>query len=834
MNRLALACATRPWVPIAAVLSAGVATESFAQDDAGVRLDEESRLEDMIEQVVVTARKRSEQIQDVPVAVTALTSDEIANFGIGDLSDVSKIAAGLIFDSEFARGSNRPVIRGQANILGASGVSYFIDGLYVSGSIDDYDLSNVERIEVVKGPQSALYGRNTYSGAINIVSRRAPETAAAEVSLQMAQADQYQVAAALSGPLGETVSAGVNVRYYERGGPFTNEYDDSEIGAQQSRSMSAFVELNPNDRLSILARAYTGRRDDGQPPVASTRYFDNNCYTDNGALYAGAGRYYCGVVEPVPIDTDWTVQVPEAEDSDSHTRIGVRADLDLTDTMTLTWIAGASERDEVFVIDGDYQPTSFHVSNFTPNGFPFGGFADGPPFLYAYVGDMTDFTFANATDTETASQELQLSFEGGRARGMLGVYYYSEDSTTRDIREVSQAQQGLAAANWAVEFARMRAICAASFLCESMAPFFGSTIVVPRDVNDISIVNTAVFGMASFDLGDGVGFTLEGRFQDEEIEQHAIVQDLGSPPDAEVRTNASFDGFLPRATIDWRPTDTSLVYALYAVGTKPGGFNSTVAIEAGIPTYDEEEARSFELGYKTVLADGQVTANLAWFSNEIQGYQLTQNVQAGQNATSATVNAGDADISGFEAEVTARPEAMPGVTLRLNYAWTDPEYSQGYDQNEGLLLDVADDGLTNCSTGKQFPEVESCTGNAKFGSIAGKQVPRTANHQLFADAEVRRPMDNGWEWYAGASYIFESSKFAQVHNEAETGDTTLVNLRGGLVSDRYDVRLWARNVGGETTPYNVLRYAEAAAFRRNFAIAHRPDTQVGVTLTARW
>ena len=823
MNRRTFAPAIRPWVPIALMLPLGIATESSAEESAGI-----------IEEVVVTARKRTEGLQDVPVAVTALTSDQIAEFGIQDLSDVSKITAGLIFDSEFARGSNRPVIRGQANILGESGVSYFIDGLYVSGSIDDYDLSNVERIEVVKGPQSALYGRNTYSGAINLVTRSAGESMAGEVSLQMAQFDQYQVTAALAGPLSATVSAGVNVRHFERGGPFTNEYDDSEIGEQQSQSISAFVELNPNDRLSILARAYRGKRDDGQPPVAATRYFDNNCYPDDGGYYGGAGRYYCGVVEPGPINTDWRVQVPEAGDTDDQTHIGFRADLGLTDSMTLTWIAGMVDREESFVIDGDYQPTSFHVANFTPSGYPYGGFADGPPFLYTIFGSMSDFTFATATETEALSQEVQLAFDAGRSRGLLGVYYYSEDRGTRDVREVSAGQQALAAANWEAELARLQAICAANPFCESMAFFFSPMIVVPRDVNDIAITNTALFGMVSFDLGETVGLTFEGRFQDEEIEQHAVVQDLGSAPADPVTAKAGFDGFLPRVTVDWRPNDRSLVYALYAAGTKPGGFNGTVAIEAGIPTYDEEEARSFELGYKTVLADGQITANLAWFSNEIEGYQLTQNVQAGQNATSATVNAGDADISGFEAEVTARPTTMPGVTLRLNYAWTDPEYSQGYDQNEGLLLDVADDGLTNCSTGRQFPEVETCTGNAKFGSIAGKQVPRTANHQLFADVEVRRPMDNGWEWYVGANYAFESSKFAQVHNEAETGDTTVVNLRGGLVSDRYDVRLWARNVGGEDTPYNVLRYAEPQAFRRNFAVAHRPDTQVGVTVTARW
>ena len=816
-------------VAVAALAAASLAPIAAAAEDAATADS------DQIEEIIlVTARKRSESIQDVPVAVTALTAEQIADFGVRDLADVSKVTAGLIFDSEYARGSNRPVIRGQANILGDSGVSYFIDGVYAAGPIDDYDLSTVERIEVVKGPQSALYGRNTYSGAINVVTRRAAEAMGGEVTVEAAQDDQYLVRGALSGPLSDVFAGGVNVRHYERGGPFTNAYDGSEIGSQESQSVAAFLEFEPSERVFIRGRAYVGRRDDGQPPVTATRYLDNNCFLDDGSLYGGAGRYYCGVVEPRPINTDWTVQVPEMEDSDDNAQLSLRVDVDLSDAVTLTSITGSQDRTSRFVIDGDYLPTSFQVSNFTPNGFPFGGFADGPPFLYAYVGSMTDFTFASEDVVEGFSQEFQIAFDTETVRGLIGAYYYSEDGTSRDIREVSAAQRGLAAANFGRELGRMQGVCAASFLCESMTPFFGPTIDVPRDVNAIEVTNTAVFGMVSFDMGEQLGLTLEGRFQDEEISQRAVIQNLGSPAEPPVEAEAAFDGFLPRITLDWRPADDSLVYLLHASGTKPGGFNSTVAIEAGIPTYDEEEAKSFEIGYKTVLAGGRITANLAAFMNQVEGYQLTQNVRAGQNATSATVNAGDADITGFEAEITAMPATMPGLTLRLNYAWTDPEFTRGVDQNEGLLLDVADDGLTNCSTGKQFAEVEDCTGNARFGSIVGRQVPRTANHQLFADVELRRALANGWAWYAGVNYAHESSKFAQVHNQAETGGATLVNVRLGAVTERLAIRLWARNVTGEDTPYNVLRYAEPEAFRRNFAIAHRRDTHVGLTVSTRW
>ncbi|MCY3795506.1 MAG: Plug domain-containing protein, partial [Gammaproteobacteria bacterium] len=96
--------------------------------------------EAVLEEVLVTARKLEESLQETPVAVTAISASQIEELGLSGLADISKITAGLIFDSEFGRGANRPVIRGQANILADSGVSYFIDGVYISGSIDDYDL----------------------------------------------------------------------------------------------------------------------------------------------------------------------------------------------------------------------------------------------------------------------------------------------------------------------------------------------------------------------------------------------------------------------------------------------------------------------------------------------------------------------------------------------------------------------------------------------------------------------------------------------------------------------------------------------------------------------
>ena len=770
-----------------------------------------------IEEILVTARKRTETLQDTPVAVTAVTADQIQDYGIQSLADISKMTAGLLFDSEFTRGANRPVIRGQANILGASGVSYFIDGVYISGSIDDYDLNDVERVEIVKGPQSALYGRNTYSGAINLVTRSPSDEMRAAVEAQIADDEEVLVRASISGPISDTVAGGLTLRHYEMGGHVTNQFDGKDIGEQQSRSISGLLEFTPNERLSIRTRAYYSEREDGQPALFATRRDDNNCFQDNGGFYGGANRYYCGTIEPGHVNLDWPIQAPDAGLNEELLQLSLKLDYQLNENWALTYIGGYGDRDYDELYDADYSPTSFHATPFTPRGIPLGG-----P-VWGWVGFMVDFTFDTVQSNRDVSHELQLSFDFDRVSGMFGVYSLNSDFSTRDDRDLTDAQRALGAAN---QGAVGQAICDANPACFVMVPLFAPNFSVSRNSRSLDIENMAAFAMVSFDLTEDVGLTLEGRYQDEDIDTKLIAQNLGSPAGNPVRASDSFDGFLPRATLDWRPTDNHLLYLTYAEGTKPGGFNDATAIQAGLPIYDEEDATSIELGLKSVLANGRLLANLALFFNEVEGYQLTQNVQFGARASSATVNAGDADITGIEAELAFVP--TDEVTLRLNYAWTDAEFTEGFDQNEGALLDYADDSLANCSTGDQFPDVAGC--QSLFGAIDGKQVPRTSEHQAFADFEYRRPLNGGWEWYGGLSYIYESSKFAQVHNLAETGDVSMLNARLGLVNDRYSVRVFGRNLTGEESAYAVLRYLEAATYGRAFVVAPRRDTYFGLSL----
>ena len=787
-----------------------------------------------LEEIFVTARKQEENIQEVPVAITAIGSEAISQLGLQDLSDISKLTAGLVFDNEFSRVSNRPVIRGQANILGDSGVAYFIDGVYVSGAISAYDLNDVERVEVVKGPQSALYGRNTYSGAINLITKSPGSEFSGNVRLDAAEDDEYEASVSLRGPIVDgKVGGGITARYYENGGAFQNTFDNTPIGEQESKSISGVLHFTPTDALDIRLRGYYAELRDGQPPLFGTSAADNNCYFDDGSLYRGGGRYYCGVIKSQPIASDWRVQAPDAQQSNDDLQTSLNIRYDVNERWRVSSTTGYNDSEETFIVEADYQPIAFPTAIFarvplipTP--------PTPPPWPYLMINGTIDFTFATLTETDDWSQELRLEFDGDRVDFLVGAYYFDQSVTSTSIRELPPDAQAIANAN---RTARVASACAQIPTCLFGIPQGPATISVPRNVSELGIENKAIFALVGFDLSDALRLTLEARYQEEELTQDSVAQNLGGAPTVNPRQKAKFDSTSPRVTIDWKLNDNSLLYALYAQGTKPGGFNSVDAAQGGIPTYEEEEVDSFEIGSKNVLLDGQLVANLALYYNEIAGYQLSQNVSlpALGRTTSATVNAGDAEVMGAELELSYRPAAVSGLALTLNYAYTDPTFSKGFDENQGVLNDVLDDRLVNCSTGDQFPDVAGC--QSAFGSIKDKQIPRTAEHQAYFDVELRRPLPvtGGWDILAGANYSYESSKYAQVHNLAETGDTSLVNARVGIVSDKYSVILYGRNLTGEDSVPNVLRYADGALdLRRSFVASQRRDTNFGLTFEVKF
>ena len=786
--------------------------------------------------IVVTARRRAETLQEVPTTVAVTTSETIDRLGLDDLSDIAETTPGLVFDDSFGRDGNRPVIRGQANILGDSGVAFFIDGIYFTGSLADYDVDTIERIEVVKGPQSALYGRNTYSGAINIISKAPGDVWEGRVQADIAEHDFYEITAGVRGPITDALSLGLNGRYYEFGGEFINQFDGEEIGEEQSYSASAILRYDDGGPFRAQLRGYFNRTDDGQPAIFAQGTEANNCFFDRGALYGGGGRYFCGTIRPGEVNTDFARQFANPEDVglefDTY-NVSLRLEADLTDQLQLISLTGYNNREGTTRTDGDYSPTSFQTAVFArfPAGAPVGFGAAGPLFPFGFVGTTVDFSFANRSEVEDYSQELRLQYESDFFDAILGGYYFRQNNDNFGIRTVPDDAPARAGQSFGIAFGNELALCGANPNCARVAPFFGPSTPNARDENLLDIENRAIFGAVTFHITDKFDIGIEGRYSEEEIEQVAFDFDEGDPRgDAVAEVSETFKEFTPRILASYEATPSNLLYAIYAEGQKPGGFNGPLAIAAGAPTFDAEDNKSYEIGSKNSFLDGTLVFNAAGFFTEIEGYQLTQNISVPPNQVSTVVNAGDAEIIGLELELLARPSR--NFTVTANYALADTEFTSGFDENQGVLNDVADDGLVNCSTGDEFPDVGGC--QSAFGSIEGRRIPRAPVHRVFADVGYQVPLGSSdWELFAGANVTLTSTSFAQVHNQAETGDSTVVDLRAGFASDRFKVQAYVDNVTDEDAVQQIIRYADANAnFRRSFIAGLRPGRRFGVILTA--
>ena len=780
-------------------------------------------------EIIVTARKVSENLQEVPTAVAVVTSDTIDLLAIDTAADLSKLTAGLTFDDSLGRDANRPVIRGQANILGNSGVAIFIDGIYFTGSIADYNIDNIERIEVVKGPQSALYGRNTYSGAINIISKTSADRFEGQVQVDVAEHERFDVTANLRAPVTDALSAFVSGRFFDFGGEYTNLFDGEKVGKQRSYSIAGGFAFDNGGPFTAQVRTYYNKTDDGQPAIFSTSVNDNNCLFDRGSFYQGRGRYFCGTIKPRAINTDYSRQFADGVDVGLEVdtfNASLRLDYELDDRLTLTSLTGYNKVDNTLRTDGDYGPTSFQPTTFAT--FPVGGGTG----LGIVNGTPTDFSFASNSVTEDASQELRLTYQGDRFDFLVGGYYFDQSDDSRDIRVLPADATARALAN---SEARRRALCSParrcffSFLTD---PAGATNVIVPRNRNDLDIRNIAVFGSVSFEVTDTLTIGVEGRYSEERIRQMAISQDLGGPVTRTTSAEETFKKFTPRVLLDWQATPDNLVYAIYAEGQKPGGFNGALAIEAGQPVFEPEDVTAYEIGSKNSFLDGVLTANLALFYNQIEGYQLTQTVFLPPNRISSIVNAGDADIIGAELEFVVRPSR--NFTFTANYSLADSEFQNGVDENQGVLDDVADDGLVNCSTGDQFPNSPGC--QSLFGSIAGKSIPRAPVHQAFMDFDFRFPIGSSdWDFFTGANVSLISSSFAQVHNLAKTGDAVVIDARAGFRNETFRIQVYVKNLNDEDAVSQILRYADAdASFQRSFVAGLRPGRRFGIVGAVRF
>ena len=828
--------------PIALAVSAALATSlqvstAFAQDS-----------ESMLEEVMVTARKREESLAETPIAITAISAAEIQAGAFKSLVDVQKTAPGLFVETmnnENARTVLMPRFRGvtfDATSPLQRTSSVFVDGLIVSSGLHSLPITQVERIEVIKGPQSALFGRNTYSGAINIITRRPGDELKGGIEVDYGAKSKGSTTGYIEGPITSNLGARATFSYTDKEGHYDNAFVEGQrLGDEETLAYGLMLDFNPTEDLNIMVRASSYEDDDGPGAYAVVGGLaeHNFCAEPTPAI----NSFSCFFVNGLESAYKGSVNIPNAIGASSSADVFSKATGQLRDASG-NW-AGLSG-------DG-YAPIGDHsFDDLSHNGF--GKSGDGERFGAIVSWDMTDSLNLNVAYGK--NEDDYVLFHDFDAAGAFGFHVYNARVTEDETFEVrlSGTSDRL---NWSIGATQVEMSSKAhgGFYDQYFGDFSGSAGYWFADIRNpdtafslIEADTTGIFASVDFSITDKLDLTLEVRRQEDEINDPNVNAAAGKNI-----APAEFKSTLPRVVLKYQLNDNHMLYANYSEGTLPGGFNPEVASKLTTPeqistfnadtpgigeTYEEETLKNYEAGWKYSSNDGRLAMSLAVFHME-----RADQVYSGFGVIPADVScSGDTDGDGVPNTETCTvafsgngtSSDIDGLEIDFNYRVID-----------SLLLQAAV-GYTKAEI-SDFPANGDCGDfNDVFGpglSCAGQQAARYPEWigSLIATYDFDTPMGGA---YVRGEYFYTGSYYDEVTNLTKIPDATEVNVRVGLRMDNgISLEAYVSNLTDEDAPTggnniaDTSKYVRDTTFAYNFAVESvhihmRDQREAGVRL--RW
>ena len=662
--------------------------------------------QNIIEEILVTARKRTENLQEVPAAVSAFSGEELLDRGVDNIVEVARLTPNVTINETngLIAGAVQVFIRGIGNDPGFDqGVGIYVDDVYLNrtggGLLEVYD---VERIEVLKGPQGNLYGRNTTGGALKYVSREPDNETRIRLEGKYGEDNLVKMRASFSGALVEdSLFASFAVAKMDHDGYQTNTYDGSEYAAQDKLAMRGTLIWEAADSLQFKLVGDM-MRDDSDPYVP-TRVAVNLGGPAGlgafGALLGTANAFVPGMAYLAPgemLDTSLPAHVDDVNTAfvtggfDEYKRdtngVSLTVDWDLNDVWSLKSITGLRTTD-------------------THNPFDFDGSHQ------VFINTLQEW------DTEDITQELQLNYASDNVNAVLGFYYL--DGEFENVSLTTQTPL-------------LRLL---------------TSHVKHTHQDDRTEKSTSVYANVDWDLNEQWQISLGGRYTTDkkEIDQIAdvtLTQHIAmfarlpgleqaplvlSPFGAFIAPNLPFFNFFlphrdlmgniiglgnmetvttypenkigkdkwseftPSGKLSFRASENTLLYAGISTGFKSGGFTFT-GRAYNAATYEPETVTTYSVGLKTTLADGSLRFNAEAFLNDYQDKQFTVISLDEQTGTlvQQNDNAGKVETRGFEFEMLWLPP-VDGMAVNLNLGYLDVKVKELIDEvSPGVLGNVAD------------------------------------------------------------------------------------------------------------------------------------------------
>ena len=585
-----------------------------------------------LEEVVVTASKRAQSLQDVPITVTAFSDQVIQEAGINNASDLAVLTPSLTITTNINPTTAAFRIRGigtaQSDIALEPSVGLFIDDVYLSRSgLGMSDLNDIERIEVLQGPQGTLYGKNTNAGAVSIFTKN-PNLEAFEgyVETSVGDYDLRKLTASASGPLSETIAYRITGNVHEKDGYMENSAGDDLNGADDWHVIAKLL-YAPTDTLSFL---FNGSHVDR----------DTNC--------CGADAVQGDVVNAelasreLPTDKNDPFDYKVATDLDGKFK---------SDTDALSLVVG---------YDHDWGD----IKSITAWGE-----SDGSATRDVDLSQLdVIYQYDGVSSGDSFSQELRYASEiDGPLSYQLGLFYYQ--STTKGGNNQPWTFLGEDIITVGSQTPELEALIPAGIPLAFVAQP-GDSI---RAKVKLDTENVAVFGQTTWEINDrwrttgGLRWTYEQKDADllvavdstslsTAVTGQSLLTSVTTPIDDDFTRDTSDINWLLTTSYDM--FDDTMVFGRVATGSKSGGFN-TVNGTAAEREFDDETTISYEAGVKSTLLDARLRVNASAFYTEIEDYQIQQQLDTGIGTRVA--NQGDVETSGIDLNLEALP--LPNLTL---------------------------------------------------------------------------------------------------------------------------------------------------------------------------
>ncbi|MES1973779.1 MAG: TonB-dependent receptor [Pseudomonadota bacterium] len=582
--------------------------------------------------ILVTARRQSERLQDVPIAVTAFSADALANRSVDTLDQIAKYTPNIRFDGAAAlSGGNynatvfiRGVGQNDFAIFSDPGVGFYVDDVYYARSIGSVlDAVDLDSVQVLRGPQGTLFGKNTIGGAVLITTGQ-PNTHefSGKIEGTYGSFNRADLKGYVNIPIiADKVALRISASTINRDGYVKRLIDGGTEGNRNADSIRAKLRIQASDDLTIdIGGDYTRARENSAPSkliaVANAPGITGTPFLTNYNLYVAPGLNITAPNGLKTLNASYITDDPFTTYATGRNR----NDLDL-------WGAQGVIR---------YRIGNAEIKSVTAYRHLTAGFNRD--------GDNTPFTFRETVNDDKQwqfSQELQLTGKAvdDRLSYVLGAYYFKEKAS-----DIARADLALG-------------------LQPPAAPPPPTPAVFIRNYTDN--YSYAFFGQASFEIVPKLNIEVGGRYnKDHKVFTSINTRQRDNVEFINVTREASWSDFTPHVGVNYKPNRDILLYASYSKGFKQGGFNGRpLASASEVTAYEPETLDSYEVGIKADLLDHTLTANLAGFHSIYKNIQLTVN----QTPLNFVANAASGRIDGFELELVARPARWFNANASLGY-----------------------------------------------------------------------------------------------------------------------------------------------------------------------